>query len=249
MSAALTTPLLPLLNFLGWLVEGSCWCHSLLPRSITLGCSLLSHNNRIIAADNCYLLAQNYGLIIPDNGWFNGLTTGISTAVIETSRWNRSLQVSWWITDAYRAFGEEEEEGQQRRVARRQALHAWMSKRGGCRDEKSVPKSNEMKKARARDGSKARQKRVWVVLLSDKESFSKQCLKGIEDWQGYRRKRRREWNKMWMETDRGQPMIQQGRAHVMYLSHIQFGTVIPPLLFCLSYLYYITQNKAEMADK
>lgn len=125
-----------------------------------------------------------------------------------------------------------------------QALHGWMSKSGGGREGRencSQKQWNEegvksKEDERERERGRTCQKRVWVVLVSDKESFSKQYLKGTEDWQGYRRKKRREWKKTWMKTDRGQPMIQQGRAHVVYLSHIQFETVIPPLLFCPSSL-------------
>lgn len=39
-----------------------------------------------------------------------------------------------------------------------------------------------------------------------------------------------------METDRGQAMIQQGKAHVIHPSHIEFVTVILPLSLRLSSL-------------
>lgn len=39
-----------------------------------------------------------------------------------------------------------------------------------------------------------------------------------------------------METDRGQAMIQQGKAHVIHLSHIEFRDCTPPLSLCLSSL-------------
>ncbi len=87
-----------------------------------------------------------------------------------------------------------------------------------------------------RERGRACQKRVWVVLVSDKKSFSKQRLKGLEDWQRDSRKRRKGWKESRMQTDRGRPMIQRGRAHAMYLSHIQFETVIPSLSVCPSLL-------------
>lgn len=48
-----------------------------------------------------------------------------------------------------------------------------------------------------------------------------------------------------METDRGQAMIQQGKAHVIHLSHIEFRDCHPPSLSMsiISFtLYFITQK-------